>query len=185
MTSSTGYNVWASIALALLYVALYHLADVMAGSQSVGGVASLFFLPAFVRLLGFLIVGLWIIPALFLAGLYLVFTGAYDLGPGNAAEIGMTAFTAVGGPLGVYIASQIGRLDPSLSNLTPLRLLGLSFGCCAGNAIFHHWALLTAGIKSSPAVTDLAVFVGDMIGTWTIIYLIKTGLTIYSKAMRR
>lgn len=185
VTSSLSYNLKTSAALAVLFVVLYQLTGAISGNLAIAGLVSLFFLPAFVRLLGFLLVGLWIIPALFAAGTYLVFTGAYDLGPGYAAEMIMTAFTAVGGPLGAFVASRIGKLDPTLSNLTPLRLLVLSLGCSTGNAVFHRAALQFAGFPT-PANYNLAyVLVGDMIGTWAIIYLIKTCLTIFGRSLGR
>jgi hypothetical protein len=49
-----------SVALSVLYIALYYLSDWLVGNEAVGGVASIFFLPAFVRLLGFLLVGYWV-----------------------------------------------------------------------------------------------------------------------------
>lgn len=171
-------------ALGLTYIALYHLSDVFASVQGVEGVASVFFLPAFIRLLGFLIIGYWIIPTLFCASVFLSVTGAYDLGPGLAPEMIVAAFTAVGGPFGVFLASRIENLQPSLSNLTPLRLLGLSIGCSAGNAVFHYFAWLVIGDPTFSVVRYFTFFFGDFVGTWAIIYLIKTALTLYSRSMR-
>jgi len=161
---------------ALLYVVLFHISDALVDNMSVGGMASLLFLPAFLRLLGFLIVGLWIVPALFVAGCWLVLTGAYDVGPGYRVDLLITAFTAIGGPLGVAVAARLSRLQPDLANLTPLRLLALSFACSAGNALFHHASLRLSGVVEGPSLATLAIFAGDMLGTWVIIYAIKTGL---------
>ena len=171
-------------ALWLVYIGLYYLSDVFASVQGIEGVASIFFLPAFIRLLGFLIVGYWIVPTLFLASVYLSVTGGYDLGPGLANELIVGAFTAVGGPFGVFLASRLENLQPSLSNLTPLRLLGLSIGCAAGNTIFHYFAAVFIGDPTFSLVRYLSYFFGDMIGTWAIIYLIKTGLTVLSRRTR-
>lgn len=168
----------------LVYIALYHLSDAFASVQGVEGVASLFFLPAFIRLLGFLIVGYWIIPTLFFSSVYLSVTGAYDLGPGLIPELIVGAFTSVGGPFGVFLASRLENLQPSLSNLTPLRLLGLSVGCAAGNAIFHYFAWVAIGDPTFSLVRYFSFFFGDFVGTWAIIYLIKTGLTVYSRSTR-
>lgn len=168
----------------LVYIGLYHLSDVFASVQGVAGVASVVYLPAFVRLLGFLIVGYWIIPTLFCASAYLSLTGAYDLGPGVAPELIVAIFTSVGGPFGVYVTSRLGKLKPSLSNLTPLRLLWLSIGCAVGNAIFYHLALRVNGEDTVVPMRDLAIFIGDLVGTWVIIYLIKTALTVYSRSLR-
>lgn len=168
----------------LIYIALYHLSDVVASVQGVDGVASVFFLPAFIRLLGFLIVGYWIIPTLFFATAYLSVAGSYDLGPGLVPELIIAAFTSVGGPFGVFIASRFAKLKPSLSNLTPLRLLCLSVGCAAGNAVFHYFAWVVIGDHTFSAVRYFSIFFGDLVGTWAIIYLIKTALTVYSRTFR-
>ena len=170
---------------ALFFVALFHLSGLISGNQAFGGVASIFFLPAFVRLLGFLVIGYWIVPALFVAGLYLNYTGAFDLGPGaDAAEVIISACGAVGGPLGAFITSRMCRLEQGLSNLTPLRLLALSLGCSAGNAIFHHFGYQFVEVTSPLVVSSLYVFVGDTTGTWAIIYLIKAALTLSGRRLR-
>lgn len=172
------------LALWLVYIALYHLSDVFTSVQGVAGVASIFFLPALVRLLGFLIVGYWIIPTLFAASTFLSVTNAYDLGPGLVPEMIIAAFSAVGGPFGVFVASRLGKLQPSLANLTPLRLLGLSIGCAAGNVVSQHLAWRVIGESDYSPVRDLAMFFGDFAGTWAIIYLIKTVLTVGSRSIR-
>lgn len=177
-------NIFAQCAgLWLLYIALWHLSDVFASVQGVDGVASVFFLPAFIRLLGFLIVGYWVIPTLFLASVFLSVTGGYDLGPGLVPELIIASFTSVGGPFGVFLASRMANLKPSLSNLTPLRLLGLSIGCAAGNAIFHYFAWVVIGDNTFLPLRYFSIFFGDFVGTWAIIYLIKTLLTVYSRAI--
>jgi hypothetical protein len=185
MTSSIARDIMTSGALAVLFVVLYQISGLISGNQAIGGIVSLFFLPAFVRLLGFLLVGYWIIPTLFLTSMYLTVTGTYDLGPGYGAEVIMGAFTAVGGPLGAFLASRIGKLDPTLENLTPLRLLLLSLGCSAGNGIFHEMALRLAGFPATPEFDAAYVLVGDLVGTWAIIYLIKTALTLYGRSISR
>ena len=169
---------------AILYIALYFASELLAAPQGFKGIASIFFLPAFVRLLGFLMIGYWIIPALFVAGAFLSFVGAYGLGPGVAMELIVTAFTAVGGPFGVFVASRLGKLQPSLSNLTPLRLMALSIGCAAGNTLFYRFAMDVVGMVPSSFEQDFVVFFGDFVGTWAIIYLIKMLLTLYGYSRR-
>lgn len=168
MGSPLRHNALISMALSSLYVVLYYLSDWMAGNQVVDGVASVFFLPAFVRLLGFLIVDFWVIPALFVAGLFCV-----DLGLDMSGKVIVSAFIAVGGPMGVFIVSQLCSLKPSLSNLTPLRLLGLSAGCSLGNSIFYHLGMNAVGVGEHTPIDHFYVFAGDMVGTWTVIYSIK------------
>jgi hypothetical protein len=157
----------------VLYVILFHISDLILDNVHFGGFASLLFLPAFIRLLGYLMVGPWIIPALFLASYLLVVTGAYDIAPGNDVEHLVSASTAIGGPLGVAVASRLARLQTNLANLTPLRLLALSFACSAGNALFYYASLRLTSLGAEPASSIFAIFAGDMLGTWMIIYVIK------------
>lgn len=176
MTSSlTQHNAIFSVIFTFLYLALYYLSDWMVGNQALGGIASLIFLPAFIRLLGFLVIDYLIIPALFVAGLFCV-----DLGLGLSSKVVVSAFLSVGGPFGVFVVSRLCKLKPSLSNLTPLRLFWLSAGCSLGNAIFYHFGLKVVGIGEYTPIEHLYVFIGDMIGTWCIIYCIKIALNLFS-----
>lgn len=169
MTSpSTQHNAIFSVIFTFLYVALYYLSDWMAGNQALGGIAGLIFLPAFIRLLGFLVIDYWIIPALFVAGLFCV-----DLGLGLSGKVVVSAFLSVGGPFGVFVVSRLCKLKPSLSNLTPLRLLWLSAGCSLGNTFFYHFGLEAAGVREHSPMGYLYVFAGDMIGGWVFIYFLK------------
>lgn len=170
---------------AVLYVILFHVSDLILGNVHFGGFASLLFLPAFIRLLGYLMVGPWIIPGLFLASCWLVFTGAYDIAPGNDVEHLVSAATAIGGPLGVAVAARVARLETNLANLTPLRLLALSFACSAGNALFYYASLRLTSLGAGPASSIFAIFAGDMLGTWMIIYLIKLAVDFLPSRLRR
>ena len=158
---------------AVLYVILFHISHLLVDVGHFGGFASLLFLPAFIRLLGYLMVGKWIVPALFLAVCWLTFTGAYDIAPGYRVEVLASLFIAIGGPLGTAVASRLARLQSNLANLTPLRLLALSFACSAGNALFYYASLRLTSLGAEPASSIFAIFAGDMLGTWMIIYLIK------------
>lgn len=185
MTTPRAMPINGCAAFALLYVSLYEVSGWISGNQAVAGIASIFFLPAFVRLLGFLIIGYWIVPTLFVAGLCLTAAGAYNLAPGHSAELIVTAFTAAGGPLGVAVAASLGKLEVNLSNLTPLRLLALSAACAAGNAIAYQIALQLAGLQYPTFADIIAVFLGDFVGSWAIIYLIKGLLTAYGWSLGR
>jgi len=173
-----------ALLFALAYVLLFYLSGALVGNQTIGGIASLVFLPAFIRLLGFLVVGYWIVPALFLAGAYLSVTGAYDIAPGLYAELLITGATAVGGPLGVAIVSRWTKLETTLANLTPFRLLALSFGCSLGNAFFHHLAMVSLGLSKGISAGTVSILIGDMVGSWVIIYSIKVAIDLCGRSLR-
>jgi len=171
------------VAFALLYTGLYFLSGLFVDNQGVFGLASLVFLPAFIRLLGFMILRFWIIPALLIATGILIASGAYDIAPGHTAELIIGAFTAVGGPLGAYLTSRLIGLQITLANLTPKRLLWMSVGCSLGNAVFYRISLELVGIHLYSTPIGSTVFVGDVVGTWVIIYIIKTALTGFGRRL--
>lgn len=166
-------------ALAALYVLLYRLSDQIAGNEALGFAASIFFLPAFVRLLGFLIAGFQIIPALFGAALLCV-----DLGLGFSDRFTVSAFLAIGGPCGAYLASRWCGLTPDLVNLTPLRLLAVSVGCAAGNAISYELGLTVVGLAGGGYGRIITILAGDALGTWAIIYVLKFALNLMGRSLK-
>lgn len=183
MTHSPAKIATGVAAFALLYTGMYFLSGLFVGNQSIFGLASLVFLPAFVRLLGFMILRFWIIPALFIATGLLIASGAYDVAPGDSTELIIGAFTAVGGPLGAYATSRLIGLEITLSNLTPMRLLWMSVGCSLGNALFYRLSLEASGIHLYSTPITVTVFFGDVVGTWVIIYIIKTTLTALGRGL--
>ncbi len=171
MSGELAYNIKFSAFITLLYVSLYYLSKFLVGEGVFGGVSSMLFLPAFVRLLAFLVIGYWSLPALFVAGLFCV-----ELGFGIEGKIIVSAFIAIGAPMGISLASHVLALKPTLSNLTPLRLLWLAAASAFGNSLFYHWGLGVAGMDTHAPMQYAATFLGDTLGTWAMIYLIKMGL---------
>lgn len=165
---------------AALYVVLYHLSDLISGNLAFGGIASLFFLPAFVRLLAFLIIGYWSIPFLFVAAMLCV-----DLGLTLEGKIVLSTFLAIGAPLGIAAASRALDLDHSLANLTSRKLLLLSAGSAFGNAIAYNTALALLGLKAQTFLSHAITFIGDVAGTWALIYLVKASLTLTARTRCR
>lgn len=162
--------------IVVLYVALYYLTGLLAAENLPVAVASLLFLPAFARLLGFLVIGYWSIPALFIAGLFCV-----DLGLGFSDRVLVSAFIATGAPLAIGTMSRLLHLQPSLTNLTAIRLLWLSLASSFGNMIFYNTGLALVGLEFFQPQVLAATFIGDALGTWAIIYVIKLGLTSWGR----
>ncbi len=162
--------------IVVLYVALYYLTGLLAAENLPVAVASLLFLPAFARLLGFLVIGYWSIPALFIAGLFCV-----DLGLGLSDRVLVSAFIATGAPLAIGTTSRLLQLQPSLTNLTPIRLLWLSLASSFGNMIFYNTSLVLVGLGGFRPKVLTATFLGDALGTWAIIYVIKLSLTSWGR----
>ena len=162
--------------IVVLYISLYYLTGKLVSNDLPVVAASFLFLPAFARLLGVLVIGLWSIPALFIAGLICV-----DLGLGWDGRIVVSAFIATGSSLGIKIASSLQRLEPTLSNLTPARLLWLSLASSLGNMIFYNLSMALVGVGNFNLAINGTTFIGDALGTWAVISLIKLGLTGYGR----
>lgn len=167
------------VALIALYIILYRMSDLLAGNEVIGMAASILFLPAFVRLLGYLVFGFWAVPALFVAAMACV-----DLGLPSSDRLVVAMLLALGGPLGAHLVSRWCRLEPGLANLSPLRLLAISLGCASGNALFYETGLALVGVPNGGAVRAMYILLGDTLGTWAIIYLIKIGLTFGGRMLR-
>jgi len=170
---------------AVLYIVLFYASDALVDAQHYQGVASWFFLPAFVRLLGFLMIGLRIIPALLVSSLFLVASGGYDFGPGYAPDLVVAVATAVGGPIGAWAVAAWTKLDRNLAELSPPLLLALSAGCAFGNALAFEIAIIINGLDVPSLKVFASMFVGDMLGTWAVLYALKfTGSLLRAFHMR-
>lgn len=162
--------------MAGLYIALYRLSEALSGNEAFGGVASLFFLPAFVRLIGFMVIGWAIAPALFVAALFCV-----DLGLGLEGRVVVSAGLAVGAPLGMWLVSKVVALDAHLFGLNALQLLWLSIGSALGNALFYKMGVvLVRGDAMDPAIWA-SILAGDILGTWGVMIVGKWLLTSFGR----
>jgi len=170
-----------TILFSLLYAGTYRLFQGMGiYHELISFNPWLFYPPAFLRLAAFLIIGYWSIPALFIAGFCCI-----DFGMNLTGIAIVSAFCAVGGPFAVDMTSRAISLKPSLSNLTPSRLLILSLACAVGNAVFMKLGLSLANYGKSHIPHYFSIIVGDTLGTWVMIYIMKTGLTVWGRSLRR
>lgn len=142
------------------YVLLYRLNDFLIGNTVFGGVASILFLPAFVRLLGFLLIGPWTIIPLFFAALICV-----DLGFDFGEQIVVAMALACGSQIALIFANRASGLNPTLDNLTVGRLLLLSFASAVGSSAAYNGALILAGHSGATVSTMFIALAGDALGT--------------------
>lgn len=174
------HKVGMAILFSLLYATTYRLFQGMGiYHELISFNPWLFYPPAFLRLAAFLLIGYWSIPALFIAGFCCI-----DFGMTLRGIAIVSAFCAVGGPLAVDLTAKAISLRASLINLTPLRLLILSLACAMGNAIFMKMGLSIVNYETSKMPDYLSIVIGDTIGTWVMIYLIKTVLTVYGRSLK-
>lgn len=164
--------------LALCYISLYRLNAMFIGTDAFNGVAAWLFLPAFVRLLGFLLVGFWSIPALFVAALICV-----DLSLGPAAQIIVCVFLAAGAPIALWAACNLVGVQPSLKNLSGSQLLILSVAAALGSGASYHIGLTLVGADVHSAASFFTSAFGDAVGTWVVIYVLKFFVMLSSRAL--
>lgn len=138
-----------------------------------------FYPPAFVRLAAFLILGFWSVPFIFFAQLILNPFGFEWL---KHAFLALT--TAGGAPLGAALAARALGLTQNLSNLNGVRLLLISLFAALFNALAIRLTLSLKGVPEEVLPDMLSIMIGDTIGAWTIIYLIKITLTWRGRAAR-
>lgn len=160
------------VMIALAYVSLYYLNAIVMGTETFNGVAAWLFLPAFIRLLGFLLLGLWSIPALFVAALICV-----NLSLGLTSHVIVSFFLAVGAPVTLWAVRNLVGVKPSLKNLTGSRILILSVAAALGSGGAYHLGLALVGADFSAASFFTAAF-GNIAGTWAVIYMLKILLTL-------
>lgn len=180
MTSNYGFRIAISGLFIALYVALFWVTRAMVGIQHFHGLVSLLFLPAFVRLIAFLVLDFWAAPLLFLAGYLCILFGWYDVAPGHGVEIAATVAMAIGAPLGTWFAMRLRQVRADLDALSPLDLLWLSIGCSLGNAVLQSVALSLLLPMPPDSRVMIGFLLGDTLGTWVGIMLAKMALNLAS-----
>lgn len=167
-TDSAQSRLTAAAAVFLLYVGLFHISGLITYNQGFAGTASILFLPAFVRLFGVLIAGWWSIPALWAAS-YVCLSHIADV----QDRALVAACLATGAPLAVMLTSRLIGLRPTLRNLQPMHLFWLALASGLGNSLFYNSGLWLVGLQRQPFTSVTVTFIGDVAGTWFILYCIK------------
>lgn len=173
-------RVAASIFVGLLYVALCHVSDWLTPNQAVGGVASILFLPAFVRLLGVLLAGWWSIAGLAVGAYFCL-----DYIPDPGDRLALAALLGAGGPLATMAAMRALGIGRRLAYLAPRQIWWLSVACAAGSSLAYNVGLSLAGLGAAPVAALAATFIGDVAGTWAVIYATKLALHAWWGLRRR
>jgi len=166
--------------LTIFYLLLYQLNVILLGSFETNGIAVLVFLPAFLRLLGFFLIGLWAAPFLFLGAALSI-----DFGLDLRAQITVAALLEVGAPAALLLAQRAGLTHSPLTYLRARQLLVLSLVAALGSAITYHIGLLLAGLEVYSAQSFATTVLGNAAGAWAVMYAAKIVMTIMGKAWSR
>lgn len=163
--------------LTIFYLLLYQLNAGIFGTFETHGIAALVFLPAFARLLGFLLIGLWAAPFLFL-GAALSLNFGLDL----RDQITVAALLEAGAPAALILIQKAGLHRPPLKHLTGRQLLVLSLVAALGSAITYHIGLSLAGLEVYSARSFATTVFGNAAGAWAVMYAAKIVMTVVGKA---
>ncbi|MDA0820413.1 MAG: hypothetical protein O2939_09140 [Proteobacteria bacterium] len=181
--SALGYKKIVSFGFAffLLHLAMVLLLETVDSYDfSIGGNTWFFYPPAFVRLSAFLILGFWSVPFIFLAQI--------AINPFDLAWIDhflLASFTAIGAPVGVSIMARAFSISRDLVNLNGSRLFMLSLAAACVNALAIRSALLITGINPDLFPGLHVTIIGDTLGAWFVMYIIKIALTLASYKRHR
>ena len=165
--------------LSVLYVALKLLVDAGAYFFDFDAIVALPFLPAGVRVLGFLLIGLWISPFLYLAFIFMSLTGLMIYpGLGMSDQLILGVSVAIGGPVALCLLTKATKISVDLLDLTPLKVLIFASTCAAGNALFYNAGLMAAGFGSPEINFTALIFVGDILGVAIFFGLLYAGAAL-------
>ena len=170
-------QVLAIAASALLYFGFFHLNDWLFSALEVHRGANWVFLPAGLRLLNTLLIGGEGAIGLLLASFALSF-GMVHNDPITAA---VSPFISAGAPYLIYRFALYRGLPSTLEQLTPALLSVLILMYAAASSFLHSVWYAMRGVSEGFWSGFPAMFIGDLIGTMIIIYLIMQALTVWDK----
>lgn len=120
--TATSFRLIVGGAMCALYMGLWLIVDVGGRLWNVGGLVDLLFLPAFVRVVGFILIGLWIIPSLFTAFAMLTLVGVMVYpGLSLAEQLTLGLFVASGGPLALALTIRLTNISTDFIDLRVAR----------------------------------------------------------------
>ncbi len=162
----------ASIALALLYVAVYRFFQGLGVYQDLIAFNPwLFYPPAFIKLFAFLLVGYWALPWIIAAAFVCI-----DIGVDPSARAVLAVLSISASFAGADAASRALKINPSLEGVSAKDALILTIACSAANAVGLRVGLEIVAFEKALMPDYLSIVVGDALGIWCMIYAIKMAL---------
>jgi hypothetical protein len=155
----------------LLYFAAYHFNGWFFSSVSIAPYLSLIYLPAAIRVLTVLVMGVPAAIGLTLGTLLTIYTteGAWEH---VWFETMPVSFISGFGPLlAVFIGQRLLKLPSDLRGLKPVHLLVLSIIGAACNAIPTNAFYWATGHMDAPLASIIQMFVGDVLGTLLFLWV--------------
>ena len=159
------------LVVAIAWVTLYLVNDWLFQFVAVSEYVSWVFLPAAVRMLAVLLAGWFGVAGLFVGSLI---TGLYGFdGTPIGQVVVLAGLSALAPMLALILCTSWLNLRSDLRGLSALQLLALSVVCGALTAGLHSLHLWGFGVVGQFSDAFLPMFVGDLVGTVTMLYVAK------------
>ena len=160
------------LAVAILYVVGFYANDALFSYLEHHRGAHWIFLPAGLRLLSILLLGRSGAIGIFLGSLLVA------LNMGQSTPLGMIveSLISAGAPLATYYLALRYGLSVNLKNLSAKSLFLLATFFAAASALMHSIWYANEGVAESFTTSFLAMFVGNLLGTIIVLYIIRAGL---------
>lgn len=168
-------------ATALAWAVLYRLNDIWSDALAWSEGVTWFFLPAALRPLAILLFGLRGAMGLFLGSLLTmsVFTDAP-----MERVMSVAAISALAPLIAVTCALRCLTLRHHLRGLTTLHLLLIVVASSALSVALHNLYYWNTDFHADPFSGMLPMFVGDLLGTFVVLYLARTALRLHGRLRR-
>lgn len=161
------YRIGFSFFLIALYLILTRVSHFVAPHGTITGV-SLLWLPAFVRLFGSLVMGLWFIPVLFIMSLI-----SYAEDNSFQGALLLSLLISIVVPCAVEMARRTAGIRKDLANITGRQLLSVSIVCAAASSITYSAGHMAENGDWYFYNALSSAFIGNFLGQWCVIYVIK------------
>ncbi len=161
---------------ALAWISLYVCNEWMFSTTSWSDGINWVFLPAAVRLLSVLVCGPLGALGLFLGGL---FTMMIVEGAPIEKALPVAAASAIAPLLAVSILLPRLHMQPTLMGMSSTQLAALAAGSAAASVALHNLYYWISDHRDDPVSGLLPMFIGDLIGTVLVLYLLRCLLRMH------
>lgn len=161
------YKIGLSCFLIALYLILTRISHFVSPHGSITGV-SLLWLPAFVRLFGSLVMGLWFIPILFIMSFI-----SYLEDNSLEGAVLLSLLVSIIVPCAIEMGRRAIGVRDDLAGMTGRQLLSLSIICAVASSFAYNAAHMAQSGEWHFYKAILSAFIGNFLGQWFVIYTIK------------
>jgi hypothetical protein len=169
------------LAVATLYIVGFYANDALFSDLEHHRGAHWIFLPAGLRLLSILLLGSLGALGIFLGSLLV----AINLGQSTPLGIIVESVISAGAPLLTYYLALRYGLSVNLKNLNAKTLFLLATFFAGSCALMHSIWYATQGVAESFTASLIAMFVGNLLGTLIVLYVIRAGFILVGDRWKR